>query len=327
MKLLDRRAMTVAGVLGALLACLAVIAPGFFQLGNLRDLVIDNALVLLPALGMTAVILCHEIDLSVGSVFGVCCVVAGTLAHAGCPMALLLVVIPLLGGLFGALNAGLVVGLGVPSMIATLATMVAIRGALQWITQGAWVNDLPAGFQWFGLSQAAGQSVLVLVAAGLWLALSWMFGQVAAGRALYAVGADADAARLVGIRPKAVVSWAFVALGALAGLAALLSSARFTSIQPSAGTGMELQVIACVVVGGTSILGGRGGLTGTLLGVALLGVIATTLIFMHVNPAWEKAIQGAIILVAMLGERSHSVDRLPAERPVGGQHAQQAVAR
>ncbi|MBI5831238.1 MAG: ABC transporter permease [Armatimonadetes bacterium] len=318
MKSADRRVLTVAGVLGVLLLGLAVAAPGFFQLGNLRDLIVDNSLVLLPALGMTAVILCHEIDLSVGSIFGVCCVVAGGLAQAGFPMPALLLLIPLLGAAFGALNAGLVVGLGVPSMIATLATMVGIRGALQWFTQGAWVNDLPAGFQWFGLGQAAGQALLVLVAAALWLALSWMFGQVAAGRALYAVGADADAARLVGIRPKAVVSGAFVSLGALAGLAALLSSARFTSIQPSAGTGMELQVIACVVVGGTSILGGRGGLTGTLLGVALLGVIATTLIFLHVNPAWEKAIQGAIILVAMLGARSHSVDRLPAERPVAG---------
>lgn len=321
MKLAARREMTVAGVLAVLLLGLGVAAPGFFQWGNLRDLVVDNALVLLPALGMTAVILCHEIDLSVGSVFGVCCVVAGALAQAGCPAPLLVVLIPLLGAAFGAANAGLVVGLGVPSIIATLATMVGVRGALQWITQGAWINELPAGFQWFGLGQAAGQTLIVVVAAALWLGLTWMLGQVAAGRALYAVGADAEAARLVGIRPKVVVSGAFVALGALAGLAALLSSVRFTSIQPSAGTGMELQVIACVVVGGTSILGGRGGLGGTLLGVALLGVIATTLIFLHVNPAWEKAIQGAIILVAMLGERSHSVDRLPPERPVSGRTA------
>jgi rhamnose transport system permease protein len=305
-----RRELTVAAVLGVMLVALGLRAPGFFRLENLRDLVVDNALVLLPAIGMTAVILCHEIDLSVGSVFALVCISAGHLAKAGCPVPLLLLAGPLLGAVCGFVNATLVVGLGIPSIIATLAMMVGLRGALQWLTQGAWVRDLPPGFTWFGLGQAAGQALIVTLAAILFCALAWLLRNVGAGRALYAVGSDAEAARLMGIRPRRVVTGALVALGALTGLAAVLGATRFVAVQSGAGAGLELQVIACVVVGGTSILGGRGTLGGTLLGVALLGVIGTALTFLHANAAWERAIQGLIILVAMLGERSHSVDRL-----------------
>lgn len=311
--LLARRESALGVVLTALLLALAVGSSGFFKRGNLTDLLVENALVLLPALGMTAVILCHEIDLSVGSVFGVCAVLAGALAKTGVGTPVTIVAIVALGALFGALNALLVVQLRIPSIIATLAVMVAVRGLLIWITQGAWVLSLPPSFTWFGLGQAGGQAVIVGVTAALFVALMLVLRYVGAGRALYAVGADAEAARLVGIRPARVVTGAFVLLGALTALAAVLSAARFISVQPSAGTNLELQVIACVVVGGTSILGGRGGLGGTLLGVVLLGVIANALIFLEINAAWERAITGAIILVAMLGERSHSVDRLPEQ--------------
>jgi rhamnose transport system permease protein len=128
------------------------------------------------------------------------------------------------------------------------------------------------------------------------------------GRALFAVGSDAEAARLAGIEPRRVTVNVFTIMGALVGLAALLNAVRFNSIPGNAGAGMELKVIAAVVVGGATITGGRASLLGTLLGVALLGMIGTALTFVGINPFWEQAIQGAIILAALASDAAF--DRL-----------------
>ena len=307
MRQLPRREVSVGLLYLALLLLMAVAAPGFYRPGNLRDLLVNNALVLLPAIGMTLVILAKEIDISIGSQLAVCGVAAGLLAKHGVPPVGLLILVPLLGALLGAVNGALVAFVEIPSIIVTLGTMVALRAGIRWATQGAWVRDLPPNFQWFGLGQGLGQVFLVLLVALLWLKFAWALRSLAAGRAVYAVGADAEAARLVGIRPRRVVFSTFVVLGALTGLAAWLSSARFVSVQSNAGLGLELAVIAAVVVGGTSILGGRGTLLGTLLGVALLGTVGTILTFLHFDPAWERALQGAVILGAValdsLGQR------------------------
>src|SRR5262249_15550153 len=158
---------------------------------------------------------------------------------------------------------------------------------------------LPANFQWFGLTQTAGQWLTVAAALVVWLICAWGLRYLAAGRAVYAVGSDAEAARLAGIRPRRVVFGVFVLMGAVSGLAALLDSIRFADVDPSAGMGMELQVIAAVVVGGTAISGGRGTLVGALLGVLLLATIGPALVFLGAQAHWEKAIQGAIILLAV----------------------------
>jgi rhamnose transport system permease protein len=129
---------------------------------------------------------------------------------------------------------------------------------------------------------------------------AWALRHLAAGRALYAVGADRDAAWLAGIAPRRVIAGAFVANGALAGLAAVLNAVRFDAVPANAGVGLELEAIAAVVVGGTAITGGRGRLVGTLAGVALLGTIGTALTYLGITPFWERAIQGAIILAGLL---------------------------
>src|SRR5947209_8567683 len=122
------------------------------------------------------------------------------------------------------------------------------------------------------------------------------------GRAVYAPGSGPGAARLAGIRPRRVVFGVFVVMGALAGLAALLNAVRFSDVDPNSGLGLELQVIAAVVVGGAAVSGGRGTLAGTLVGVALLGSIGPALVFLHTQPQWEKAIQGMIILLAVASD-------------------------
>src|SRR5215216_7181707 len=257
---------------------------------------------LLVAVGMTLVILVGEIDISVGSQFAVCSVAAGWLAKEGVPVALLLPSVLLLGALMGAVNGALVGYLRLPSIIVTLAMLVAWRDALRWVTQGEWVQGLPANFQWFGLGQTPAQWLIVGVALGVLAAFSWMLRNLGAGRAVYAVGSDAEAARLAGIEPPRVVFGVFVLTGALVGLAALLNAVRFSAVPGNAGLGLELKAVAAVVVGGTAITGGRGTMLGTLIGVALLGTIGTALTFAGINPFWEKAIQGAIILAALISD-------------------------
>jgi rhamnose transport system permease protein len=125
---------------------------------------------------------------------------------------------------------------------------------------------------------------------------------VAAGRAVYAVGSDREAARLAGIEPARVIFMVFVAVGALTGLAALLNAVRFSSVPSNTGLGLELKAVAAVVVGGTAISGGRGTLVGTLIGAALLATIGPALTFAGINPFWERAVQGAILLAALGSE-------------------------
>src|SRR5262249_55826720 len=267
-----------------------------------RDLAVNNAPVLLIAIGMTAVILVGEIDISVGSQFAVASVAAGWLAKSGMPIPLLLPSVLLIGATMSAVNGFLVGRIGLPSIIVTLAMLVAWRDGLRWVTQVAWVLALPANFQWFGLGQTFAQWLIVITALAVLVTFGWILRNLGAGRAVYAVGSDAEAARLAGIEPRRVIFGVFVLMGALVGLAALLNAVRFSNVPANSGLGLELKAIAAVVVGGTEITGGRGRLIGTLIGVALLGTIGTALTFLGVNPFWEKAIQGAIILAALTSD-------------------------
>jgi len=301
------------------LILVSIAAPSFLQTANLRDLAMNNAAVLIVAVGMTLVILAGEIDISVGSQFAVCTYLAGALAKLGIPSLLLLVLVVLAGALMGSVGGWFVARLKMPSIVVTLALMVAWRDGLRWITEGTWVQDLPKNFQWFGLGQTAGQLIVLAVALVVLVAIGWIMRNVAAGRAIYAVGSDAEAARLAGMKPQTVVFSTFVLMGSLVGLAALLNAMRFSIVPSNAGIGLELKAIAAVVVGGTAITGGRGSILGTLIGVALLGTIGTALTFVGINAFWEKAIQGAIILAAVVSDvvvsRFSKPGRLVSEVP------------
>ncbi|HKE60622.1 MAG TPA: ABC transporter permease, partial [Pyrinomonadaceae bacterium] len=257
-----KREASVALSYVVLVVVVTIVAPSFLSSTNLRDLAINNASVLIVAVGMTMVILTGEIDISVGSQFAVCTYVAGLLAKSGVPAIVLPFAVLLVGALMGAVGGFLVARLRMPSIVVTLALMVAWRDGLRWLTEGAWIQDLPSNFQWFGLGQTAGQFILLLVAVVVLVVFAWTLRNLAAGRALYAVGSDAEAARLAGIDPPRVVFVTFVLMGALAGLAAVLNAVRFSIVPSNAGMGLELKAIAAVVVGGTAITGGRGTIIG-----------------------------------------------------------------
>ena len=158
----------------------------------------------------------------------------------------------------GAINGALVARLGLPSIVVTLATLVIGRESLRYVREGEFVRNLPPGFQWFGAGQAAGQWLVVAIALVVFARLPGACATWRPARAVYATGSDPEAARLAGIRPRGVVFAVFVVMGGLAGLAALLNAVRFADVDPNAGRGLELQVIAAVVVGGVAVSGGRG---------------------------------------------------------------------
>ena len=296
------RELSVAATLGLLLLVLALIAPAFFGKQQLLTTLTAASPLLIAACGMALVIIARQIDISIGSQFAMCSVIAGLMAQAGLPMPVVALGAIAFGAALGAFNGALIAGLGLPSIVVTLATMVTWREALRWWREGEFVKDLPERFQWFGLGQAGGQAAILLGAVLVFGLLAFAMKHLAVGRFVYAVGSDREAARLAGLRPAGVTFGVFVVMGALVGLAALLNAIRFADVDPKTGTGLEMQTIAAVVVGGVAISGGRGHLWGVLVGVLLLACIAPALVFLKMPPQWEKAIQGAIILLAVTAD-------------------------
>ena len=239
-----QRELSVALAYAALLGLLAVLAPNFFAAKNLRDLLVSNAPVLVAGVGMTLVILARHIDISIGSQYSICGVAAGLLAQAGLPMPLVVIATLALGAGLGAVNGVLVAGLGLPSIVVTLATMVTLHEGLRWYQEGELVRGLPAGFQWFGAGQEAGQWIVAGTALAVLVVFAWGLRYLAAGRDIYATGSDPEAARLAGVRPRRVVLAVFINMGVLIGLAALLNIVRFPDVDPKMGDGLELTVIA-----------------------------------------------------------------------------------
>jgi rhamnose transport system permease protein len=295
------REWSVAGNLVLMLVLLAVFAPSFFDPQPLLSRLTAAAPKLVLACGVAVVIISRQIDVSIGSLFAVSGTCAGLIAVAGFPWPVAMLAAISIGSLGGVLNGILVAGLSLPSIVVTLATMVTLREALRLQQQGVFIN-LPQDYQWFGLSMTAGQWTVCGIAFGLVVLMSYLLKHLALGRFVYAVGSDSEAARLAGIRPRMVTFFVFVAMGALAGLAAVLNMVQSPQVDPNSGRGLELEAIAAAVVGGVAVSGGRGRLWGVLAGLLLLLCIGPALTYAGVKPYWEKAIQGAIILLAVVAD-------------------------
>jgi rhamnose transport system permease protein len=293
------RETSVAFAYFALLATLFFVRRDFYTTGQFWKTLVYSAPTLVAAVGMTLVIIARQIDISIGWQLSVAAVTAGLLAQSGVPLPLVVAAGIAVGAAIGAVNGALVAALKLPSIVVTLATMVILRESLGWIRGGEQVRNLSEQLEWFRAGQQAGEWLIVAVAAAVWLAGLVALRYLPAGRAVYATGSDEEAARLAGIRPQRVTFHVFVLMGALAGFAALLKAAQEATIEPVLGRDFEFQAIAAVVVGGVAISGGRGNLIGSLLGVLLLGTISSAFLFLGIDVAWEKALEGAIILLAV----------------------------
>ena len=299
------RELPVLLVLALIFAVLALVAPQFFDRKPMMSRLAQEAPVLIVTAGTAIVIIARQIDISVGSQFAVCGVIAGMLAANGSSLAVCAVAAIGAGALMGAINGVFVSMLRLPSIVVTLATMVIWREALRLKQQGQFIN-LPAGYQWFGFPLATGQTVEIVTAIVVFGVLAWVVARLSAGRFVYAVGSDAEAARLAGISPRITTFGVFVLLGILCGLAAFLNALQTPQVDPKSGTGLEMKVIAAAVVGGIAVSGGRGRLWGAFLGLLLLTTINPALPYLHIEAYWEKAIQGTIVLLAVAAESVRS---------------------
>lgn len=295
------RELTVAAALVLLMLGLAIFAPHFFQIQPLISRLTSQMPALILAIGVALVIISRQIDISIGAQFSMCAIIAGVTAASGLPLGVAICAALGTGALMGALNGVLVAWLGLPSIVVTLATMVTWQEALRLWQQGR-LLPLPAGIQWFGLSQAGGQAVVISLTFILLIGAAWAMKNLSAGRFIYATGTDAEAARLAGIDPKRTTFGVFVLMGILAGLAAVFNMVQSPQVQPNAGDGLDLKAIAAAVVGGVAISGGRGTLWGVLLGMLLLANVNPALTHFHQPPYWEKAIQGLVILLAVVAD-------------------------
>ena len=295
------RELTVAIALALLLLSLAIFAPHFFQAQPLVSRLTSQMPALVAAVGIALVIISRQIDISIGAQFSMCAIVAGVTASAGFPLGIAILAALVTGALMGAVNGVLVAYLGLPSIVVTLATMVTWQEALRLWQQGR-LLALPSGIQWFGLSQQVGQMLVISVAFTLVVGAAWAMKNLSGGRQIYATGTDAEAARLAGIDPKRTTFRVFVLMGLLTGLAAVLNLVQSPQVQPNCGDGLDLKTIAAVVVGGVAISGGRGTMWGVLLGMLLLANVNPALTHFHQPPYWEKAIQGLVILLAVVAD-------------------------
>jgi rhamnose transport system permease protein len=281
---------------------------GFLELGNFRDMLYNCSYIGVAAIGMTMIILCGHIDISIGAALGVCATVAGKLAVAGLPLAVVFSVTILAGGFIGLVN-GLLVAYGrIPAIVTTLGMASILKGSLILSTGGRWIYGLPPGFAisrtsipiWIPVYGAFYIPVPIFVLILLGIAFALWLKYSAKGRELYAVGGNAEAARLSGISERQVTIQVFVMNGLLVGLAAILYATNFTAIQSNVAPGFELTVITATVIGGVSILGGTGNVVGALLGALLLQTIGTALVFLHIRAEWFLTVQGSLILVTIL---------------------------
>ncbi|MHC5025056.1 MAG: ABC transporter permease, partial [Planctomycetota bacterium] len=258
------------------------------------------------ASGMTMVILSRGIDLSVGSVVALAGVVGADLVARGLPVPVAAAVTIGVGALVGLVNGASVVFLRVAPFIATLATMTAARGLAYLYTDGVSVGNLPGSFTVWGNGRLGPVPIPVIVAAAVVVITAVLLGRTVFGRRLYALGGNEEAARLSGVRVGRMKLAVYTAMGVLAALGGLLLAARLGAGDPKAGQLFELTAIAAVVVGGTSLTGGRGGVWGTVLGALIIGVLDNGLVLMDVSAFWQMVVKGLVILGAVALDRGRS---------------------
>lgn len=305
--LLKTRELGIVLALALLVAYTTIDNPRFLSAQSIRDNLLNTAILAVMAAGQAVVVITRNIDLSVGSVLGLSAFTVATMMseNRDLPMVAALAVGVLVGAVCGLVNGVLVRFGKVPALVVTLGTLYMYRGITYSWAGGSQVNadELPGGFLSFANDDLLGVPWLVLIALVVVGGVSLMMRNDRVGRELYAMGSSPPAAELAGIRVARNLLGAFLLSGALAGLAGVLFAARFGTVDASAGTGYELNVVAAVVVGGVAVFGGSGTVWGAGLGALLLTVISSALAVLDINQFWQQAIVGALIILAICADR------------------------
>jgi ribose transport system permease protein len=290
-----------------LIVAVSLASPDFLDVGNLLNVLRQTSINAVIAMGMTFVILTAGIDLSVGAILALCGAFAASLIASGSGLLIAMPIVLLAGLALGAVS-GLIITYGaVQPFIATLVTMTVLRGAVLVFTNGTPIDassgaasnafgNLGAGYL-FGIPIPVIAAAIVF--AGCWLGLT----QTRFGRYVYAIGGNENVTRLSGVNVTLIKIVVYAVSGLLSALAGIILTARLESAQPTAGVGYELDAIAAVVVGGTSLAGGIGSMTGTLIGALIIGILNNALNLMDVSAYYQMIAKGAVILLAVLVDR------------------------
>ncbi len=299
---------------------LAFASESFATADNLFNVMRQVSVNLCISVGMTLVILTGGIDLSVGSILALSGAVAagliksglsieGANLHIGFTFFGVVVVALVIGGALGWFNGQMVTRFKVPPFIATLGMLTIARGLTMLYTNGHPITGLGENFEYLGTGWRCGVPMPALLAA-LVVVLFALFMRISPwGRYIYAIGGNERATRLSGIDVKRVKCFVYTVAGVLSAVAALIVTARLDSAQPNAGTGYELDSIAAVVIGGTSLNGGKGSVWGTVVGALIIGVLNNGLVLLNVSPFWQQVIKGLVILLAVVMDRMNAKDQ------------------
>ncbi|MEU7908657.1 ABC transporter permease [Actinoplanes sp. NPDC049118] len=306
--LVRTRELGIILALAALVGYTAAGNPRFLSGQSIRDILLNTAILAVMAAGQAVVVITRNIDLSVGSVLGLSAFAVATMmsANPGLPMIVAILAGLAIGGVAGLINGVLVRFGRVPALVVTLGTLYIFRGVTYSWAGGQQVNadELPRHFLTFANDSFLGfLPWLVLIALVVVGGVSVLMRNYRVGRELYAMGSSPEAAELAGIRVARNLLGVFILSGALAGLAGVLFAARFGTVDAAAGTGLELNVVAAVVVGGVAVFGGSGTVWGAGLGALLLTVIGSALAVLDINQFWQQAIVGALIILAICADR------------------------
>jgi len=304
------REFILEGVLAALCIVLAWRAPGFLSADNLLNVLHNVSMEGIIAFGMTMVIIAGEIDLSVGSMiaFAGCLTawITGQLSAApiGWPMPraiLLAIIASLLAGIaIGSISGILRVRFRVPTFISTLAWLTVLRGAAGLITNGFPLTPFPDWYNFIGAGHVWKIPFPAILFVAVFLLIQFIMNYTTFGRSIYAVGGNAEAARLSGIHVTRVKIGVMAIVSALAVIAGVMQSSQNMSGSDRSGTGWELDVIAAVIIGGTNLMGGAGRVWGTLIGVIFLGVLVNGMTLLNISEYWQMVVRGVLILMAVL---------------------------
>lgn len=297
----------IAAVIVVLIVTFGALNPLFLNPDNLGSIVLSVGILMILAIGQMLVIITRNIDLSVGSVLGLSAMVMGMVGRdfPHLPIALLIVVAMIVGGLAGAVNGVLVAVLKIPAIIATLGTLAIFRGLTFLVSNNVQVDpeDIADEMQDLAAKGPFGVPWLVIFALIVVVLAWWFTKRTMTGKRLYAIGSNPDAASMRGLNVTGLTFGVFVLMGALAGLGGAMYVARFATVNPAdAGLGFELAVISAVVIGGTNIFGGSGTVLGTVLGTILVGILANGLTVVGVSGFWQRFASGAIILLAIVAD-------------------------
>ncbi|HHQ4188860.1 TPA: ABC transporter permease subunit [Clostridium perfringens] len=291
-------------LIGLVLLCIVItiVTPNFLSVSNITNVFTQVSVNAIIAIGMTFVILTGGIDLSVGSTLAISGAVGASIVKSTGNVFLAIIVAAVIGIAVGLIN-GLLVSKGkLQAFIVTLATMTIFRGATLVFTDGTPISKLPEAFVKIGNGKLGFMPIPVIITIIIIIAIIAVYAlsQTRFGRYLYALGGNEDASRLSGINTDKIKTLVYVVSGFASAIAGVIITSRIGSASPNAGTGFELDAIAAVVIGGTSLAGGEGTITGTLIGALIIGVLNNGLNLMNVSPFYQSIVKGLVILIAVL---------------------------